>query len=126
MQKVSYSPCGEHVYADPVPARLLFVLRQPPNDAMLRRLNTIALFNGFNGHAVTWLFSSTVSLSSTQTHRDKLLLSVSRAKRVVAAWGAVKVVPDLGDVELWCMGRTTHLHPICPALGTSFRRYNRA
>lgn len=135
MQKVKVSVCGQHLYAEPVKTPLLFVLLHPPSDAMQRRLRTIALANGYNGHAVTWLCSARVESRRallmadqpwlTATGQDKLWAAVWAADRVVAAWGKVPAnmaVPDFKR-PLLCMGRTADSEPVCPTLGVNFVRF---
>lgn len=136
MQKVKVSVCGEHLYAEPVRTPLLFVLLHPPSDAMRRRLRTIALDNGYNGHAVTWLCSARVESRRgllmakrpwlTATGQDMLWVSIAMAGDIVAAWGKLPqghTLPPLHDIPMLCMGRTLDGGPICPKVGAKFVRY---
>lgn len=135
MQKIKVSACGDHLYTDPVETPLLFVLLFPPSTTTMRKLQRIALANGYNGHAVTWIHSARVTSRKallrihppkmrTTTHADKLQASVGMAKVVVAAWGALPHGQRFvfrGD--LLCMGHDAHGNPLCPVLGAPFVRY---
>lgn len=136
MQKVTISICGEHVYAQPRVSALLFVLPFPPTPAVSARLQRLALLNGFNGHAVQWLYSARVNSRkallalqpfgrSTSTHREKLAESVKLAGKVVAAWGSIRdpLPACLQGVTLWCMGVGQSGEPLCPPRSAKFRRY---
>lgn len=135
MQKVKVSVCGQHLYAEPVKTPLLFVLLHPPSVSTRRRLHTIALANGYNGHAVTWLCSARVESRRallmaeqpwlTATGQDKLWAAVAAADRVVAAWGqlpANMAAPDFKR-QLLCMGRTADGSPVHPLRDATFREY---
>lgn len=137
MQKVKVSVCGQHIYAEPAPSKLLFVLLHPPSAAMERRLRTIALDNGYNGHAVTWLCSARVESrrallmrkgKETATGREHLHAAIDRGETLVAAWGLLpKDVPvpfPFHEMRKWlCMGRDAQGNPIPPKLGAKFVRY---
>lgn len=140
MQKVKVSPCGEHLYAEPVATPLLFVLLHPPSRVVESRLYTLALANGYNGYAVTWLYSARVhsrsalmavapGSRSTATHAEKLRASVGLAVDVVAAWGGRPKGDPLPEClqsrNLLCMGLDLLGNPICPAYSGKFKEYVR-
>lgn len=135
MQKVKVSVCGEHIYAEPVKTPLLFVLLHPPSASTRRRLHTLALANGYNGHAVTWLCSASVESRRvllmapqpwlTATGQDKLWAAVDMADKVVAAWGllpACLVEPNFNR-PLLCMGRTAGGDPVHPLRNATFKEF---
>lgn len=137
MPKVKVSVCGEHLYAEPEASQLLFVLLHPASPQRLRRLGEIALCNGYNGFAVTWLCSARVSTRkalmlvpaenrTTATGRDHLRKSIALARDVVAAWGELPGGTEVPDIRRpLCLGIRADGAPVSPTILAKLRRYER-